>query len=77
MKFDTNNRSECLPIFILDFLLDIGQILAGDVAFKIFAQLFCCRFEIFLVVFENYRLIILLQVEREHIGAHQRLTALA
>lgn len=66
-----------VSVFVLNFLLDVSQILAGDVALKIFTQFLGCRLKIFLVVFKNDRLIVLPQVEGKHVGAHQRLTALA
>lgn len=66
-----------LPVFVLNLLLDVIQVFARNVAFKVFAELLCSRLQVLLVVLEDHRLVVLLQIIRKHICAHKRLTALA
>lgn len=58
-------------------MLDVGQILAGNIPFQILGQLLRRRLKIALVPLKDQRLIVLTQIIRKHIGAHQRLPALA
>lgn len=65
------------PVFILNLLLDVIQILARNVALKVLAELLSGRLQVLLVVLEDHRLVVLLQIIRKHICAHERLTTLA
>lgn len=69
------NRS--VPVFVLYFLFDVGNIVAGYVALQILRQLLGRVLEVFLVFLEDDRLIRLLQIVGEAVGEHQRLSALA
>lgn len=44
MNNNKNKKDESTdrPVFVLNLLLDVSQVLAGDVTFKILAELFRC-----------------------------------
>lgn len=65
------------PVLVLHLLLDVGQILRRNVPLQILGELLRGSFQVLLIILEYHRLIILAQVVREHVRAHQRLAALA
>ena len=66
-----------VPVFILNFLLNIDQILGANVPLQILAEDLRRGFEVLLIVLEQLALIILLEVIREHVGEHEGSATLA
>lgn len=66
-----------VPVLVLYFLFNIGQILRRNITLQILGELLRGSFQVLLIILEDHRLIILPQIVRKHVGAHQRLATLA
>lgn len=61
----------------MNLLFDVGEILRRDVTLEVLGQSLGGTLQIPLVIFEDHRLVVLLQVVGKHIRVHERLPALA
>lgn len=66
-----------ISILVLDLLLDVSKVLAGDVPLEVLGERLGGGLQVALVVLEDHRLVVLAQVVREHVRIHQGLSALA
>jgi len=66
-----------ISVLVLNFLLDIHQVLCTDISLQILTQLLSGSLKVFLVILKYGRLVVLSQVICKDISVHQRTTTLA
>jgi len=66
-----------ISVLILNFLLNVHQVLCTDISLQILTQLLGGSLKVFLVILKYGRLVVLSQVICKDVSVHQRTTTLA